>query len=177
MLHFTDDLSFTARVRVMRVLAVALLTGVLLFMGVIVWQPPVQVAQPVLGMLSMLAMLVLATQLPLAFAIPRLIAATAARQMAINPQLRGAESDENLRLAEALALLGRYQIAMIVGFSLLEACAFLGLIAYMQEGHLSGLIVAGVALAGMALQFPSRYKVTRWVENRQQQANEIRQRG
>jgi hypothetical protein len=55
--------------------------------------------------------------------------------------------------------------------------AFCGLVAYMLERHIVGLIVAGICLVVMALRFPTRGRIIRWVENRLEQIDEIRRQG
>ena len=58
-----------------------------------------------------------------------------------------------------------YQVTTIVGCALLEGAAFFALIAYMLEGNIVAMAVAGLMLIGVTMHFPMTDKVRVWVEN------------
>ena len=58
-----------------------------------------------------------------------------------------------------------------------EGPSFLGLFAYMTEGHLAGLIVAAVMLVGLSGQFPTPGRVAAWVETHLRWIEDTRQLG
>jgi hypothetical protein len=73
---------------------------------------------------------------------------------------------------EVGCLAGLYQSTMIVGLALLEGVAFFLLIAYLIEGELLSLVIAGFLLALMVLQFPQRSRVESWIEKQQEKLSE-----
>lgn len=173
MTHFADDPQFSPRLRVIQIIAIGLMAGVLTFLTVILALPAGQAGQGG-DFFNMLSVLFMAVCLPVSFLAPRYMARLAVTQVSRDPQLRRASDDESVRLAEAFALMARYQASVVISYAFLEGPAFFGLFAYMQFQELPGLIVAGVCVAGMVLQFPTRYKVVRWVENRQLELEDLR---
>jgi hypothetical protein len=65
----------------------------------------------------------------------------------------------------ALAL---YQTRMIVGLALLEGAAFFNIVSYIIEGQWWTLLVVAVLVAFMLAAFPTRTRLRRWVEDREQ---------
>ena len=57
-----------------------------------------------------------------------------------------------------------YQTKTIIGCALLEGVAFFQAIAYFLEGQQICLLLAIAFMAGIALHFPTRARVERWIE-------------
>ena len=68
-----------------------------------------------------------------------------------------------------------YQTRAIIRVAFFEGPSFLGLFAYMTEGHLAGLIVAAVMLVGLLSQFPTPGRVAAWVETQLRWIEDTRQ--
>jgi hypothetical protein len=90
-------------------------------------------------------------QLGLYFVVPRLIRDNATRQAGPGDQ----------KLVQA------YQTGLIVGLALLEGAAFFNLVAYMVEKQWWTITIVAALLFWMLLAFPTRTRVTQWLESRQ----------
>ncbi len=62
------------------------------------------------------------------------------------------------------ALVGGYQVALIVSAAVLEGAVFLNLIAYLLEQFPWSLAMAGLLWVAMATKFPTAGRVASWVE-------------
>jgi hypothetical protein len=56
---------------------------------------------------------------------------------------------------------------MIIGMALLEGAAFYQAIAYYVEGQPLALGLGCLLLLGLIVQFPTRSRVERWLENQE----------
>ena len=146
----------------MRIITGALCAGVLFFAGIVLLIGTREAEEPVLAFVA----LVLSVFSVLAAAIvPRMIGKRGQSVSAISPNAQPEESsspgsDELRRVTHAM---GIYQTRLIVSLALLEAAAFLNLVAYMLEGQAVNFAVAIVLLALMLIQFPSRTRTENWV--------------
>ena len=61
-----------------------------------------------------------------------------------------------------------YQTRMIAGLAILEGAALFNVVAYLIEGHWWSLAAAAGLLAVMLASFPTRGRLRRWVETREQ---------
>lgn len=148
----------TARLRVMQIIAAALIVGVLFFAGITVAQtldkPP---GEP---FLAYLAAGFAVMQVMLWGILPTVISCGACRQMR-----RTTDLEETGRTS---ALVGIYQTKMIVAMALLEGAAFFNLIAYLVCAYWWSLAVAGGLTVLMVTGFPTRFRVDSWIETQQQ---------
>lgn len=64
-------------------------------------------------------------------------------------------------------LLGVAQTRMIIAMALIEGAAFFGLIAFIQTKSLIPLAIVGGLLFVMAIHFPTKMKLARWLEDQQ----------
>jgi hypothetical protein len=94
------------------------------------------------------------------------------RQMEVAGLQRIADVDAESDLVQ---LLGLKQTTLIVTLALFEGPAFFGCIALLIEQQLYVIAVPLVALAGMALNFPTRHSIRNWLEIKARRVLELRQ--
>jgi len=152
------------RILVMRIIMGSLVTGPLIFLFVaIILREMGQMANaPELPLLTLTAIPFAIIQLTASFLMPRLMAANARRQFTQGTHAPVQEMGGSSTDTEKLC--GAYQTGMIVGAALLEGMTLFLLIAYLIEGVPWALFAAIVFLALLAIRFPSRSGVERWVE-------------
>jgi hypothetical protein len=178
-----DDRAVAQRVRVMQIIATALPLGVVGFLGFACFQiyarqddaaAPAAAETPIL---TMVAFAMLAVCAGLSLLAPSLQTQKALRQIAEGTWQTPAESDPKDYEGDTAKLLATRQVAMIIGFALLEAPAFLGCIAFLLEARLYVLAVVALALAGMLLRFPTEGRVRAWLWQQQERLNRMRPGG
>jgi hypothetical protein len=169
-----NNLKADQRIRVMQIIVAALVMGALSFLAVAVLIresgnfPP---RQP--EMLSYYVGIPYGIALLVAhFVVPSRIGAAQGRlarnRAMANPSARQVESSANPG-----QWYGIYQTRLIVGAALLEAGAFYFLIAYLVEGTAFSLAAGACFIAGIAMKFPTRERVERWVERQAQLQEEM----
>ena len=160
--------------RVMQIIAGALIAGVLSFAGIagfIVFgnAPAVQPGgQPMAGrngaeVIMYLAMSFAGVATVLSFAVPRLISSAGVKSVA-----KMAQDGTSTGPKELFGrLLGVAQTKMIIAMALVEGAAFFNLIAFIITTSLiPPAVVAGLLLI-MAIHFPTKFKLARWLEDQQ----------
>ncbi|MFN9717549.1 MAG: hypothetical protein ACK58L_02580 [Planctomycetota bacterium] len=152
---------FDQQVRVMQIIVAALLTGVLTFFGVVL----VITGGNVFGqnkpqLLTMIAAVFAGMMVIAHVVVPSAISKTHVRTLHGNVQ---SDSAAESRIA---SLVGIYQTQLIVSIALLDGAAFFNLIALMTEQHVMSTIVAACLQFMILLKFPTRTKVTWWVQDR-----------
>jgi len=159
------------RVRTMQIIAGAMIAGVVTFLAVVLFlvlsqgQPPAPGQTPTLSLLAVGLMLFLG---PGSALFPIVVEQQATRQIA-SGSYRGAEPGAST-VGQLLAL---KQKSLILGLALLEATAFTSLIAFLLERKGFVLGVTALALALMAVKFPTHLGVTRWVEGQVDRIEEL----
>jgi hypothetical protein len=73
--------------------------------------------------------------------------------------------------SQSFKVAGIYQTQLIVALSMLEAAAFFNLVAMLVEKNGLNLIVVVVFLSLMLMKFPTRTKVSWWVQDRLTELN------
>ena len=138
-------------VMTLRIIASALLGGVLLFGAVVAVLSAGRPAdpQPVV------------TWVLLGFALLNVVASSIVPSVAT----AAAETDGSTR-----SLLGVYQTRMIVRFALLEGAAILCLVAHLIDAWWPAWVGVGVAVVGMLAAFPTPGRLRRFIEGRRQLA-------
>jgi hypothetical protein len=156
-----DEILPPQRLLTMRIVAGALLLGVLIFLGLVLFMVLVQnngvgTAPPGdLPILSLLAVAFFVIQAPLSFIVPRFQLRTALRQIASATwKLPPGASATDFR-TDASKLLAVRQTSMIVGLALLEGAAFFACIAYLLEAQPWVLATVLAAVLLMIVTFPS----------------------
>ncbi len=153
--------SFEDAVRGMQIIAAALMAGVLVFRSIVLvitqgnvfgTQTPevVTILGAGFGVLAIVNHLV----------IPKIIAGSQLRQIVSNGFSElDAESKSD-------RLFGVYRGQLIVALAMLEGAAFFNLIALMVEKNVVALGVATLLLSTMVMKFPTRDKVSFWVQDK-----------
>ena len=152
---------FDPQLRVMQIIAGALMMGVITFLGVVLVITEGNVlGQGNPGIVTMIAAgfagLIIVNHL----VIPSII--TKAR---LN-QIKSQDSDGQNTELKVASLLGIYRMQLIITLAFLEGAAFFNLVSVMIEHHVISLIAAVVLLGLMAVRFPTRTKVSWWVQDR-----------
>lgn len=157
------------RLRVMRIILLVLMASVGMFLVIAVWlrargMVPGAPAPVVTYVGFVFAAAVLAA---MRFFPNRVVAATR-RQIVMIPADQVRRVDLGGIPVDASALLAAYQTRLIILAALIEGIAYYFLIAYLLDGLWISLVVAGVCLASVALQFPTESGVQRWLERQQE---------
>jgi hypothetical protein len=84
---------------------------------------------------------------------------------------------EKGEMTETAKIIMVYQTGQIIGRAFLEGAGFFGCIAYLLEENLIGLSVVGGSIFLQLASFPTRAKITQWVESQKMVLEELRQRG
>ena len=67
-----------------------------------------------------------------------------------------------------------YLVKTIIGAALLEGGAFAALMAFLLEGQVYSVVLAGLLLLGIAFSFPTRTRLTDWLEQELRHVQEFR---
>jgi hypothetical protein len=178
-----DDRILAPRVRVMQIIAFALVTGVLVFLGIACFQVFVQrQGQPqgqadALPILSLLAVAMLAGGAAVSFVVPKVMTRAAMQKIAAGIWQLPEGIDPKDLATDFAKLLSVKQTALIIGLAMLEGPAFLGCIAFLIEARPFTLGLVGVAIALMLFQFPTEGSVRAWLWNQTNQLEQTRQGG
>ena len=152
---------FDRQLRVMQIIAGALMMGVLMFFGVVLVITKGNIfVQGNPGIVTMIAAGFAGLMIVNHLVIPSII--TKARLSQIKSQDSDGQNSE-LKLASLLSI---YRIQLIITLAFLEGAAFFNLVSVMIEHHVISLTAAIVLLGLMAVRFPSRTKVSWWVQDR-----------
>lgn len=118
------------------------------------------------------------TLLPLSLVMPRIMAASAVRQVA--DKSWSPPPSSSLRLPppgawnDRLKLAFVYQTQFIIGAAMNEGAAFFAVIAYFLEGSPIALGLALVLIAGVAARFPTRERFDAWLDAQLGRVQELR---
>ena len=170
-MHEPEGVISSARLRVTQIIAASLIAGVVIFLAVVLFlvhvQNPARVNAPAgnLPLLSLIAVVMLATLAPMSLILPRflnqaslgqLLAGTWKPPEGANPATFGTVTDK---------LMSIYQTTLIIRLAMLEAAAFMGVLAYLQEAQPWVLGLVAAALALMALSCPTRGRAQAWLDS------------
>lgn len=176
-MHDESAFSIDSPVRTMQIICGSLIGGVVMFLGIAVFlrtQGGVGggLPQPIL---SFVALLFSCATVAASLFVPNLTINTARRQIARGTWQPAPRTPAGLVPAtDEGKLLTVYQTAMLIRAALYEGTAFFWIIVYLVEGNTWALLGAGLFLAGVALQFPSRDGVEQWLMAQLQQLEEDR---
>jgi hypothetical protein len=165
-----------SRLRVMRLIAGALVAGVVVFLAIAAYVVRVQnhgqglAPPPVQPVITYTAAATFAISAPLALIIPRLQTRTALRAI-----LAGTWASAGTFRTGGSKLWALAQTTMIVGLALLEGPALLACMAYLLEGNPLALGVGGAAIVLMLCKFPTEQRVGAWLERHAEALEELRQ--
>jgi hypothetical protein len=168
------------RLRVMQLLAFALLLGLVIFLGislfiVLVTNNGQGLAPPQdLPLVSLVAGMMLVVCAPLSFVLPRIMTQAAERRIAAGTWQVPPGIDPGPYRTTGSMLVLLCQSTMLVGLAQLEGAAFTGCMAYLLEGRAAVLAVPGVAILLMLGRFPTEGRVRAWLERRAEVLAELR---
>lgn len=175
-----DDSEFLRpRLRVMQIIAAALVAGATIFLGIALYLvfsqgkglgPPRDTP-----LISLVAIAMLIANGTMSLLLPGAVARAGIRSIAAStwspPQSMRAEqfaSDE-------AKLLSVRQTSQLIGLALWEAVAFISGIAYLLEAQSYILVVAGLALLVMLANFPTAVRTQLWLERQLALVREMRE--
>ncbi len=168
-MHEPEGVVSPARVRISQIIAGSLIAGVVIFLVVVLFlvhgQGRGNVAAGNFPILSLIAAGMLTTLAPMSVLMPRFLNQASLGQLTagtwkppdgVNPATFGTVTDK---------LMAIYQTTLIIRLALLEGAAFMGVLAYLQEAQPWALGLVAVALAMMALSFPTRGRAQAWLDS------------
>lgn len=140
------------RLRIMQIIALAIVSGAMIFLAIAVLMPPLggraADAEPTLTWIALAGAPI---QALLALLMPDRIARQQRRSLQGTPLQVGA---------------GTFQVRLIIRLALLEGGVFFALIAYLVERQWPALAAAVVLMALMAASFPTRDRLETWINER-----------
>jgi hypothetical protein len=166
------------RLRVLQMIAGALITGVLAF-GVVVIVLVQQRGPAGPGangpVLTYVALAFFAANAVVWSFLPARFAQKQVRDIAAGTWKPGPQTSAAAYPSDLAKLLVVLQTRTVIAYALLEGSAFLGWIAYLTEGDLLALAAVAGPLALMQLTFPTRLRVEVWLQRQQARLEELRQ--
>ncbi len=163
-----DEMVIPQQLRLMQIIAAALLTGCIVFLAICLYLVSNNQGQGMAGArdrfaVSLMAALMLAACAPLAFILPRFIMLAHLRRIAAGTWQapRGAKPEQFATFPAKLMAVGL--TTMLIGLAMLEGPVFLGCIAYLLEGQALALAVVGVGIFLMLVKFPTKNRVRDWL--------------
>jgi hypothetical protein len=183
----SPESSLSGRIRVMQIVAAALIFGASSFLVVCVYmvqnnqgKGQAEPAEGELPMISLAALGFLLVILPIAFVLPAINLRSGVQTLAGKAPdshvMPASNAGPGGPITDSAYLLLRMQTAMIVRLAPLEGAAFFGAIAYLQEARPLALIVSGVCIGLMVLFFPSEGRVLARLEQLRRDLAEARMR-
>jgi hypothetical protein len=154
-----------AQLRIMQIIAGALIGGVAIFLGIVLFlvhglgQGPANPQEP---MLTYVALLLLVVNVPLASVVPRMIEARGIAQIAAGTWRPPGAAETS---GDAGRLMQLFQQSLIIGLAILEGVAFLACVAYLLEAQSIAVVVAGLPLLFMIIRFPTQNRCQAWLDN------------
>jgi hypothetical protein len=184
-MNSVDDPVMSGRLRVMQIIAAALLIGVTTFLVIVLYLVHVQNQGhgnappgnlPIISLMGAGFLVVLAV---LSFVIPAMIVRSNLAAIAAGtwkpPQRRSpAFIPVEAPATDAGKLFLLYQSTMIVGLAPLEGACFFNCIAYLVEAQPYTLGVLGIGILLMLARFPTEGRVRHWLEDRQERLAQVR---
>ncbi len=157
---------FDQQLRVMQIIDVALMMGVLMFFGVVLVSTQGDIfGQGNPGMMTMIAAGFAGLMIVNHLVIPALITKAQLNKLkSEDPSPKDSDSTSD-------SLLAIYRTQLIITLALLEGAAFFNLVSVMIEKHMISVIAAVVLLGLMAARFPTRTKVSWWIQNKLSELN------
>lgn len=157
-------------VRVMQIIAAALIMGVLTFLCYALYhihlrnngQPPLNAA---LGPLDLVLWLFAAISIVMSFVMPRLMTRMQLQRLVAGTWTPAAPGEAGQFASVTSKLTAIRQTGLIIGLALLEGPAFFALTAYLLNAAPASLGIAIFCLLLMALQFPTLGRVQDWIDN------------
>jgi hypothetical protein len=160
--------SFDGVLRTARVVHFALCLGVVVLTVILVVVRHTQAVQANVPVLLYVAIAFAVIEIAAAWIVPVLSDKEVRKRM-----IRGEEKPQNPDPLVNWAML--YQTRMIIRCALLNGAAFLQPIAYLLTGHPVPLVLAGTLFLLLVLQYPTRDRVTAWIDRQRDLIEQERQ--
>jgi hypothetical protein len=181
----TNDELPRGQLRVMQIIAGAMLTGVLGMLAFVLYFVLVvrngQAVNPraEIPLLSLLAVILLAANVPVAIVLPGNLTRAAVRQIAAGTWRPAGFTglSPNTLNTDSAKLLAVRQTTKIIALALVEGAACLGGMAYLLEAKPWALGVVAVAILFILFTFPTEGRVRTWLEQQTGRLAEARQPG
>jgi hypothetical protein len=147
----------------MRIVNLAMIGGVVFFLVIVLFLRAKgdQAPAPSFPYLTYLGLVFALVTLAAHFLVPRMVVTANRRRFASIAALEGTPVEA--LPVDDLRWLNLYQTRLIISAAILEAACFFLLIAYLLEGELTCLVAAGVLLTLLAVKFPTRDGISRWI--------------
>jgi hypothetical protein len=174
-----EDFLKPASLRVMQLIAVALILGAIAFLAIVLYLVLVQKQAPGatppqnLPLISLIAAGFLVVAAVLSFVVPAAVARSTLRRIAAGTWTPGPGME--MPATDSGKLLVVCQTTRIVGLALLEGACFFACIAYLLEGQPFVLAVVAVGIGLMLARFPSEGRVRLWLEGQKEQLARARE--
>ncbi len=165
-----------ARVQAMQIIVIALTMGLVFFLAIVCFAGPAFNLGGAFGglpVLTVMGLALAAIELVARTVVVAVMAAAARRKLLRGEPIAGSDA----AVSEAAQLVSLYQTRMIVSAACLEGGAFFLLIAYMLERSPFALVAAFGLILGVALHFPTRPRVAKFVGRQMSLIEEERQFG
>jgi hypothetical protein len=164
-----DDKLIHQRATGLRILALALISGIISIVGVFLvvlyvaldGKPAIGAVPDGMPIITLIGLIIALPQIALSFLVPTRIRRAAAERAAAGFPLTGGPTDS---LTARLA--GAYVGSYILGMALAESAAILGAVFYLIEGHWLSLVSVGLGVLAMIWKFPKEVDLRDWVEAR-----------
>lgn len=182
----TQEPSVERQLRVMQLIAAALIAGVAAFTVLVVFLVAQRGGQANAGegalpVVTLVSVVFLLSAGSAGLFLPRVVLKNAVARLARSPRdqvvLPAGRDGTGGPVSDAAFLLSARTSAMIVGMAMFEGAAFCAGIAYLVEARPAALGVAGVALAGLVSFFPTARRVNAWLAEQRQVVDGLRSRG
>ena len=160
-----------------RIIAAALINGVVFFMAIVVFMLKDEAkAGPLVNTYA--SLVVGCVALTLSFIIPNLIGSPIKKALVAGKRV---ELPKQFKVSEDVGIVGNllwlYQTRLIVGYAILEGAAFYCLIAHMIERQSITLAMVGLLLGAMVVKFPTRGRLENWLSDEMKTLDELRSLG
>lgn len=150
--HETTNAGLKQQIKVIQIIAMALMMGVLSF-GVVAFKLGQGKQPPATPIVSYVAAGMGVMMFVMHIVVPKIVT---------NQRMNGLEK----HAGDVTSILVKtFQTKTIIGFALLEGAAFYGLVAYIVEGHEIAIGVSIFMLFCMSIEFPGTNRVNNWIES------------
>ena len=176
----SDELVPPGRLRVMQIIAFALVLGVLTFISIAIYVVQITDGGQGIGqpggppILSLLALGMLALLAIVSLVLPNALLRQGMRRIA-RREFQPPPSVEPSPAADAEQILGLRQSTLIISLALIEGPAIFACVAYLLEGRPFVLAVVGLAIGLMLVRFPTQAGVRGWVRHQLDCVEQTRQ--
>jgi hypothetical protein len=160
-----DNDPLAGRLRTMQIIAAAILSGAVGFLVIAVFlrQGGAGAGAANTPLITYIILALAVVNIILSLVVPDMSAAAARRKIAQGAWMPAQAMPPD----DAGQLSIVYTTRLLIGLAMLEGATFALLIAYLVEGQAVSLIVAVLLIGAMAWRFPTRARLTAWIEEQE----------